>query len=191
MADLDPNDGMSEDVARSPRRSPPDALSVQEVAEQPAGGLKALRGLPEAARSQEFVTLRTPSGAAKITLSHYPVLAALWGLSARKRAGGEGAGVSVTEIASESGLTEASCWSIVGTLLKNQLIHRITVSRGFGGRKARFFPTTLGVEIFALAEYFGYGSSIQIGKNETAWADRSNDEPENFFQWAKLLHGGT
>lgn len=185
----DPTHGDAEDVEFRPLRSPPDALSTQKAAELPPGTKMASRQ-PSEASSQEFITYRTPSGAARIPLSHYPVLAALWGLWARKRAGGEEAGVSVAEIAEDSGLLEQSCWSIVTSLLKNRLISRITVSRGYGGRKARFYPTTLGQELYALAEYLGYGSSIQIGKNETAWADRSNDEPESFFQWAKLLRGG-
>ena len=189
MSDFDPTHGDAEDVALRPLRSPPDALTVLETAALPPGTKMASSVLPDA-RSSEFISFRTKSGAAKIALSHYPVLAALWGLWARKRANGEDAGVSVTEIVEESGIPEPSVWSIITSLLKNEVVSRITVSRGFGGRKARFFPTTIGVEIFAMAEYLGYGSSIQIGKNETAWADRSNNEPESFFQWAKLLRGG-
>lgn len=183
------DDGATEAVTDRPSRRHPLARDVLEAAQAPSGGkLAMVRHLGDEAR-REFISLRLPAGAARISFSHLPVFKALWRLTMQKRAAGEMDGVTVAEIARESGLTLTKVQTIIVTLRKSQIIRSVKQHVGWAKVLGHYFPTELGTQLLALAEFLGPNASVQVGRTQAAWSGRSKSEPENFFRHADLLRG--
>lgn len=187
---FDPYEGAAEDVTSQPLSRPKTALSLSEVLALPGDGKSLSSGLPEA-QNHEYMTLRGPSGVIQISLSHFPVFRALWTLWAKRRGSAEEAWATAYEVADALGEKRERIAHILTSLTKSGVVCQIAQSTGYRGVRAKYKPTELGVKLFALAEEFGYGVQLQIGKTVRAWRTRSQSEPIGIFERAKLLTGRT
>jgi hypothetical protein len=190
-APLDQDDGAIEVVDRRPARSAGPVFDVKTIALQPAGGrLASARSHPE--ERDNFITMRTPMGAAKIAFTHAATFNSLWRAWTAKRTRGEAdAGVTVSEITAIEGLPLHEVNAALRSLTRNRVVTVITQHIGYQGTRARYYPTEIGIQAFALAEVLGAGSLIQIGRTSRAWRGRDRDEPADLFQFAALLRGGS
>lgn len=187
---LDPEDGFAEDVGpHGPLRRFDRAVSLGEAITQADG--KQPCGSPGEGHNQDFLTYRGPEGLLQITLAHYPILATLWTLWARKRGGGEEAGVTAFEVAEALGIKKERAIQVLTSLMKAGAARQIARSTGYRGVRVQFYPTGLGEMLFALAATLGYGVQIQVGRTVRAWKTRSYEEPMGIFERFKLLEGRT
>ncbi|AFU86628.1 hypothetical protein D869_gp286 [Caulobacter phage CcrRogue] len=184
--DLDWQDG-----ELSPARAPVTTKDIADVAQAPAGGrMAAMREAGDAHR-RDFLLLRGPLGVVRLSLAHVPALHALWRVWSRKRtAQTADPGASLAEIGEEMNLPAASVRPMVVSLLKNRLIRTRRSHHGWQGVRATYYPSAIAVQALALAEVLGPGHAVQVGRNASAWANRSLTEPGNLFQHAALLRGG-
>lgn len=181
------DDGTVETVDVHPRRRTRSTRTLQDAAKSRSGG--RLTQTPPAPQSPDFINIRTQLGAAKIAQGHLQVFSALWRLWAAKRVEGGDAGVTVAELADSLTRTTQKVHGVLTTLIRNGIVRSIRTNVGWSNVRASYYPTELGVQILALTQALGPGSSVQIGRTATAWSSRSNDEPENFFRHAALMRG--
>lgn len=185
------DDGAAEVVETSPLRRRPTPAEVSVAAKLPAGGrLTAMRAAGARHRT-DFLRVRNALGSVQISIPHVPVFDALWTLWAQKRADGEGdPGVSKTEIAEATGLDPKKIQHILSTFRRTGIARSIVQHVGWRGTRAKYYPTDEGIFAFSLAEVLGHGSVVQVGHRVNAWRARSQDEPQNIFQFAALYRGG-
>jgi hypothetical protein len=166
------------------------ARSPETAAQMKPGG-KMVNVQPLGVEAQrEFISLRTPQGAVRITFSHFPFLKALWRVSLRKRVRGEDEGVRAKEIADEMNISTTKVTAIISSLRSNEVARSVTTHEGWAKVVSKHYPTELGYQLLALASFLGNGV-IQVGRNSSAWANRANDEPESFFRHADFIRAKT
>lgn len=188
--DLD-DDGATEVVSSQPRRRGSVVVDLETVAAKPAGGRMAAMRAIGAEHLSSFIIRRSPTGVVKIALPHARVFHAMWSAWAAKRAQGDpDPGVSAAEIAAAAGCKPAQIRTAVTSLVRNGAARSVHTHVGWAGSRASYYPTTDGVEAFALAEVVGAGCFVQVGATTKAWRGRNQDEPSNLFQHAALLRGG-
>uniref|UniRef100_A0AB74ULE9 HTH marR-type domain-containing protein n=1 Tax=Caulobacter phage BL57 TaxID=3348355 RepID=A0AB74ULE9_9VIRU len=172
-------------------RAPITTKDLNDVAQGVAGGrLAAMRAAGEEHR-REFLMLRGPLGVVRLSLAHTPVLHALWRVWSRKRLERvEDPGASLAEIGQEMGQEAEAVRAVIASLLKNQLVRSRRSHVGWQGNRATYYPSEIAVQALALAEVLGPGHAVQVGRNASAWANRSQTEPGTLFQHAALLRGG-
>lgn len=187
--DIDFDDGATEVIVdRAPRLQ---VSRLPETAAAMKSGGKMANAQPLGVEAQrEFISLRTPLGAVRITFSHFPFLKALWRVSLRKRVRGEDEGVRVKEIAEEMNVSPTKVAAIISSLRSNEVIRSVTTHEGWAKVVGKHYPTELGCQLLAMATFLGNGV-VQIGRNSSAWANRANDEPESFFRHADFIRAKT
>jgi len=188
--DFELDDGATEEVASQPRRKAPVAATVAEVTALPPGGRMARMRLSAAQNAQDFTMIRAPLGVTKIALPHLTLFGDLWRLWASKRVTGGDPGATVNEVAALTGKPLGSVRTILATLIRNGIVRSTHTSVGWGGSRARYYPTELGTQVFGIAQMLGPGTSIQVGKKASTWRSRSAGEPANIFRHAQFLRGG-
>ncbi|UTU07901.1 hypothetical protein CcrC1_gp215 [Caulobacter phage C1] len=182
------DDGAHEVVDARPARARAPVVTLQEVVMEPIGGKMARMRAQGDRALREFLLIRSPAGAAKVTIAHAPVFRALVRANLQRRTQGvEDTGVSVAELAEASGLPPEKVRSVLASLVKNRAVRSKAEHLGWQGYTARYYPTDLGRELFAMAERWGEGVMVQIGSTSNAWKDRSQSEPPNLFQHADLI----
>lgn len=187
--DSDFNDGAVAVVGAKPTRKPRIAREIPETVKASSGGkLAHIRHLAEPLH-REFISLRLPTGAARIAFAHLPVFKAVWRLNMRKRANGEPEGARATEIAVEAHLPLTKVQNVIVSLRKSGIIRSVTQYAGWAKVQAFHYGTELGNQLLALAEFLGPDAAVQVGKTKSAWTGRSQTEPESFFRHIELLRG--
>ncbi|AXQ69807.1 hypothetical protein HOU03_gp460 [Caulobacter phage CcrSC] len=182
------DDGAHEVVTDRPARARVPAKSLEEVIQEPIGGRMArVQAAGDRAR-REFLLIRAPWGVAKVTIAHVPVFRALIRANLIRRTKGEvDPGASISDIAAIAELPPEKVRSVIASLVKNQAVRSKATHLGWQGYTARYYPTDLGRELFAMAERWGEGVMVQVGSTSNAWKDRSQSEPPNLFQHADLI----
>lgn len=191
-AEPDFEDGATEEVAYRPSRYKPVAADLERaVAGKSGGSLRRMQMAAEQAK-REFIIVRGPMGVQRIALSHAQVLSTLWRLWSAKRVERlADPGVRAAEVvAALPHLPGSSVRSVLSSLIRSGAARSIVTHLGFRGTLARYFPTESGIQLVGLVSVLPLGSSVQVGRNSTAWKSRSRTEPANLFQHAKLLRGG-
>lgn len=188
QADFDPHEGMAEDVISRPLRRPKTALTLPEVL-APPGVIKGLPGASPEAQEHDYITLRGPLGITQLALSHFPVFRALWTLWAKRRSSAEEAWATAYEVAEALGEPVQRVRHVLTSLAKSGVVRKLVKSTGYRGVRSQYSPTEIGVKLFAMAEEFGYGVQIQVGKTVRAWKTSSKTEPFGIFERAKLFVG--
>lgn len=178
-------------VEVSPARALPRTLQPSEAATLPAGGSLARMRQAGAKGRREFVSMRGPLGSIKLAITHVPVLHALWRLWAANRvSGAENPGVSMKALSEALGQPSGAFRHIIHSLVRNGAVAAQTRYVGWRGARALYAPTESGVQMIGLISVLPMGSSVQVGRTDSAWRSRSSDEPSNLFQYAALLRGG-
>ncbi|AFO71688.1 hypothetical protein Ccr2_gp144 [Caulobacter phage Ccr2] len=175
----------------SPPRAPITTKDLTAAAQSVAGGrMAAMRAAGESHR-RDFLILRGPLGVVRLSFAHVPVLQALWRVWARKRLQRiDDPGANLAEIGAEMGLEVSAVRPVITSLHKNRLIRTRRSHHGWQGVRATYYPSEIAVQALGLAEVLGPGHAVQVGRNASAWASRSQTEPGNLFQHAALLRGG-
>lgn len=177
------------EAKNKPPRKKADSTSVLEAAQSPAGGKMAKARLAAAETADEFISIRSQLGATKIMVAHFDVLRALWKLSVKLASRELPREVSFEALAGGVDMAQNSLRAVLNTLVKNQIVKALRTSVGFSSTRVAYEPTELGIQIISLVEFFGMGTSIQIGRTPEAWKSRTQTEPENFFRYADLIKG--
>lgn len=194
LHDPEMDDGATEVVAASPLRKGAAPVETQKVARTRAGGrVRDLTAAGEKHR-RDFITIRRAGALpVRITLPHLPVFKGLWEVWQSKRTAAEpDPGVAIAEISErlvEHGapLATSSIASSLRSLLRSNVVRCIDGHVGWRGRRTRYYPTSAGIEAFALAEVLGEGTLVQVGRTGRSWRQRDESEPKNLFQHAALL----
>lgn len=143
----------------------------------------------KAARAtKEFISLRGPMGEAKLALSHAPIFAAVCRIAEANAATNPGA--SPGEVSQDTGHPESAVRGILASLTRSGVLRNQTTHVGWQGTRARYFPTEIGRQLFALASVLPMGSRVQVGKTQSAFSSRSRTEPANLFDHARFLRAG-
>lgn len=187
--DIDDDEGMQEDIEAGdgPQRLTINTISIKNAVKLPAGGGLAQMRAAGSAHRKEFAILRTPLGVVRVSLPHLEVFTALWKLWGGKRARGELPAVTALEIATEMGKTRKGIMNGLSGLRRNGLIRSIRSYVGWADVRAEHAPTELGLQLFAAAETLGMNTSIQIGRNPSAWSARNQAEPSDLFDHAAII----
>jgi hypothetical protein len=188
--DFDPREGMAEDVIAKPLRKPKTALTLSEVL-APLGQTKGLPTTSPEAQNHDYITLRGPLGITQLAISHYPIFRTLWALWSKRRGGAEEASATAYEVAEALGEGVQRVRHVLTALAKTGVVRQMVKSTAYRGVRVRYLPTRLGEQLFAIAEEFGYGVQIQIGKTVRAWRSANQTEPLGIFERAKLYLGNS
>lgn len=190
------DDGATEVVELRARRRASDPIDGEKVARTPAGGRMAALTLAGDAARRDFIILRKANAPAlRITLTQAPIFKVLWQLWQVKRLeGAPDAGITVAEvsdhlIAKGTPAATSSISTALRALSRNNVVRVVTEHVGWRAQRSRFYPTSAGIEVFAMAEVLGDGAFVQVGRSVKAWRGRSEGEPSNLFQHAELLRG--
>lgn len=190
----DMDDGATEVVSSQPMRSGRAPVDGAKVAKAGAGGRMASMQASGHAHRTEFILIRRQGqDVVRLSLPHGIIFKLVWQLWEAKRVQGEeDPGIAVAEVselltASGSPMATSSISAALRSMIKNGALKSTDQYVGWQARRTRYYPTTAGVEAFALAEVLGYGALVQVGKSSKAWKNRSNGEPSNLFQHAALL----
>lgn len=194
--DPDFDDGATEVVAAQPRRRGVAPIEIKTIAKKPAGGrVKSLTEAGDASRRDFIILRKVGAPAAKIAMTHAPVFKALWEVWQGKRTAAEpdpGVAIAeITEVLNRAGtpLAISSISSALRSLTRNNVVRSIDEHVGWRSRRTRYYPTSAGVEAYALAEVLGDGSFVQVGQTTKSWRYRDQGEPLSLFQHAALLRG--
>lgn len=180
-------DGAAEVVERHPLPALRQVRDLAEIARGPAhANLAAIRATDG---PRLFVDLRLPTGSARISYSHFPVVAIIARLALSKRTAGlTDDGITMAEVAEACVDRTASALQTVIRSLKAVGVLRSRNSYiGYQGHRATYYLTDSGVLIVGLTELLGPGVKLQTGGIGRAWAGRNMGEPPNLFQHAALL----
>lgn len=162
----------------------------EEVIGLTAGGHLAISRQKAHLSSQNFILLRGPLGALKLSYSHAHIVKIVWRLWAKKRVQGvEDPGVSVAEVA-EVCEADTRPYYILSSLVRSRVLRSVTTSTGWQGLRVVFYPTQAAIQMLAFSEILPIGSMVQIGKTSRVWKARGADIPPDLFQHAALLRGG-
>ncbi|UTC29437.1 middle transcription regulatory protein [Brevundimonas phage vB_BpoS-Bambus] len=190
----DNDDGAAEVVGARARRKIVRPVEMTAIAQARPGG--RLSGAPAGGKRDAVVLRKVDQPAVRLTLSHLPIFKAVWGAwSARRVQGADDPGVTVKDIHArleDTGQADL-CGSVAGavrSLVKGGALRTTDQHVGYQMRRTRYYPTTAGVQAFALAETLGAGASVQVGGTAAAWTNRAADAPMTLFEYAALLKGG-
>lgn len=194
---LDYDDGASEVVDDRPMPTSPPPIEAAAVARQRAGGrMKNIQAINAEYRREVISVRRAGAAPVKMAMPHVHVFQALWRVwQAKRTAAAEDAGVSIGEVSAAlaaEGLPSAtsSVGATLRSLARNEVVRAVDQHRGFGSRRTHYYPTSAGIELFAMAEVLGHGAFLQVGKTLKSWQRRDVSEPKNLFQHAALIRGG-
>lgn len=195
--DPEMDDGATEVVTRQPRRRGTAPIEAGEIARKPAGGRVMTLSASGTASRRDFIILRKVGMApARVAIPHAAVFKALWALWQAKRTNAApDPGVTTAEISdhlTQAGAPQAtsSISAALRSLTRNNIVRTIDENVGWQARRNRYYPTSNGIEAYALAEVLGDGSFVQVGQTIKSWRHRDQGEPADLFQHAKLLRGG-
>jgi hypothetical protein len=189
--DLD-DDGAKAVVAARPARGTLPPMDLGRLVRARSGGRMSDIRAAGKATPKDYLLLRLPQGAARAPLGHAIAFQALWRLWTAKRVtGDDDVGSTYAEIACEAKITPMAARTAVGSLLRNQMVRAVQTHVGYQGVRTRFAPTAFGSQAWALAEVLGPAAFVQVGRVSKVWRNRSNGEPNDLFQFAALVRGGS
>lgn len=184
------DDGAVEVIEDRPSRGGIGDFEEDDIHVRDRGGKMAAMRIEAEDHLREFVVVRTPAYAAKVSLHHMKAFKALWKGWVCQRVENENeVGLTIREIAERMGQPHEALRTVIAALLRHRMIVSHSFYKGYGAKIARYRPTERGLEIYALAETIGPGCSIQVGGTPTAWKSRSNSEPASIFHHARLRGG--
>lgn len=196
MPDFDLEDHADEVVNERPRRPAVPPIDGVAIARAPSGGrMKKLRDAGDDARRDFLVMRKAGQPPIRLVLTQAPIFQALWSLwQAKRTAGVDDPGVTAAEVSArlaEEGRPTAtsSINKALGSMALNEFVRRVETRAGFRFSANLYYPSSNGLEAYAIAQVVGDGSLVQVGRTARAWRRRDNSEPLNLFQHAGLLRG--
>jgi DNA-binding PadR family transcriptional regulator len=192
-AEHDLDDGATEVVDQRPMRrarAPADLAKVASAA--PGGRMAALHAAGMRQRRDFIILRRQGQPACRISLAHEAFFKTVWSLwTERRTAGEDDPGVTTADVQERHAeVATSSISAALRSMVRNGALRATDQQVGWRSQRTRYYPTETGVAAFALAEYLGEGSFVQVGRTTKSWRSRNEGEPGNLFQHAKLLRGG-
>lgn len=191
-AEHDLDDGAVEIVDQRPMRRAPAPVDLTKVAKAPPGGRMAALHAAGLRQRRDFIILRRQGQPAlRLALAHATIFKTAWTLwTASRTAGVDDTGVTVADVQEQlPALATSSISAALRSMVRNGALRATDLQVGWRSQRTRYYPTETGIAAFALAEYLGEGSFVQVGRTTKSWQSRNEGEPRSLFHHARLIRG--